>query len=320
MLSCLLTGIFLAIGSVVFADLSFAQQSRSETAATRIGTSFGWPDDARAADPATALRILGEASAETASNVLRTMVGSTASGRTQITHYILMGGDRTRLFDDFTLGAGRWLTPAESRSSKVTVSSARVGAQDNVGVPAVVDDRYDLTFAPLREAFDALPTGGRYVIETVDPATTSRFLDIVRQRLTEAGLPDLTTVHMPAPPSRGVGVKFLAYLLAGLAALVVAVLCLREGKRIGVLRLMGHSTPRIWYQAVGRVQVGSLVLALGTCLVIAIAVLGADARFLRHLAVVLVEVTAIGFAATTAVGLLVIRRFHIADLIKGRLQ
>ena len=269
--------------------------------------------------------ILAEASEETASNVLRTTVGTAASGRTRITHYIIMGRDRSHLFDDFTLAEGRWLTPAESRSSVATVSSVRVGARDNVGVPAVVNHRYDLTFAPLRHAFDSLPTVGRYVVESDDPAATHRFLAMVRERLVEAGVPGLTTsdlTDVPAEDSLGGGVSraILAYVLTGLATLVVAVLCLREGKRIGVLRLMGHSVPRIWYQVVGKVQLGSTAVALCILLVASLAVPDVDARFLRSLAVPLFEVAAIGVAATTGVALLVIRRVQIADLVKGSLQ
>lgn len=323
-LSCLLAGIFLAIGSVVFADAISAQQVQSESAASRIGTRFVWPDGTRAADPEIALRILVEASEETASNVLRTTVGAAASGRTQITHYIFMGGSRTHLFDDFTLAEGRWLTPAESRSSVATVSSARVGSRDNVGVPAVIAHHYDLTFAPLRQAFDSLPTAGQYVVESADRVAANRFLIIVRQRLTEVGVPgltmdDLTAVHAQASPG-GASPKILAYVLAGLTTLVVTVLCLREGKRIGVLRLMGHSAPRIWYQVVGRLQLSSTAFALCACLVGSFAVAGVDARTLRTLAFALVEVAAIGFAATAGIGLLVIRRIHIADLVKGSLQ
>lgn len=320
--ACLFTGILLAIGSAVFADASFAQESRSKTAASRIGTPFAWPDDTRTADPEMALRILAEASEETTSNVVRTTVGTTASGRTRISHYIFMGGDRTDLFDDFTLAEGRWLTPPESRSSAATVSSTRDGAQDNVGVPAVVGHQYDLTFAPLRQAFDILPTAGRYVVESADRAAVDRFLAVVHKRLVEAGVPgltmgDLTAVHSQALPDAGVRLQFLAYVLAGLATLVVAVLCLREGKRIGVLRLMGHSAPRIWYRVVGRLQLALGALALCTCLVVTFAVPGVDARFLRTLAVAFAEVAAIGFAASGGVGLLVIRRVRIADLIKG---
>ncbi|WP_221328609.1 hypothetical protein [Actinoplanes sp. L3-i22] len=322
--TCLLAGIFLATGSVVFADKVSDEQVHSEIAASRIGVPFIWPDGNRAADPEVALRILAEASEATASNVLRTTVGTAASGRTQITHYIFMSRNRTRLFDDFTLGDGRWLTPAESRSSEATVSSARVGSLGNVGVPAVVAHRYDLTFAPLRQAFDSLPTVGQYVIEPPDRAIVSRFLAIVRKLLIEAGvqgltMDDLTAVHVQAVPG-GTSPEILAYVLAGLATLVATTLGLREGKRIGVLRLMGHSGPRIWYLVVGRLQLSSTTVALCACLVASSAVADVDVSFLRTLGAALVEVAALGFAATAGVGLLLIRRIHIVDLVKGSLQ
>lgn len=322
--TCLIAGIFLATGSVVFADEVSGEQVHSELAASRIGVPFMWPDGNRAADPEVALRILAEASEATATNVLRTTVGTAASGRTWITHYIFMSGNRTRLFDDFTLADGRWLTPAESRSSEARVSSARVGGLDNVGVPAVVAHQYDLTFAPLRQAFDSLPTVGQYVIEPADRAVVDRFLAIVRQRLIEAGvqdlaMDDLTAVHVQALPG-GTSPKILAYVLVGLATLVATVLCLREGKRIGVLRLMGHSGPRIWYLVVGRLQLSSTTLALCACLLGSSAIADVDVSFLLTFGTALVEVAAVGFAATTCVGLLLIRRIHIVDLVKGSLQ
>jgi hypothetical protein len=323
--SCLLAGILLAIGAVVFADAIFTQQARSETAASRIGTPFAWPDDIHAADPEMALRILAEASVETATNVLRTTIGTATSGRAQITHYVFISRSRTRLFDDFTLAAGRWLTPTESRSSAAIVSSARVGTRDNIGVPAVVGHRYDLTFAPLRQAFDSLPTAGRYVVESADWAAADRFLAVVCKRLTEAGVSgmtigDLTAVRSQSSPDSTVSWGILPYVLVGLATFIVAVLCVREGKHIGVLRLLGHSAPRIWYQVVGRLQLGASTLALGVCLAVAFAVPGVDAGFLRVLLVTFAEVAAIEFTATACGGLLIIRRVHIADLVKGRLQ
>jgi hypothetical protein len=192
-------------------------------------------------------------------------------------------------------------------------------------VPAVVGHQYDLAFAPLRQAFDILPAAGRYVVESADRAGADRFLAIVYKRLVEAGvagltMDDLTAVHPQALPDDGVRLQSLAYVLAGLATLVVAVLCLREGKRIGVLRLLGYSAPHIWYRVVGRLQLALGALALCTCLVVAFAVPGVDAQFLRTLAVALAPVAAIGFAASAGVGLLVIRRVRIANLIKGSLQ
>ncbi|SFO51714.1 hypothetical protein [Amycolatopsis rubida] len=313
-LSLLFAGILFAVPAVVLMDVVLEQEARSETAADRIGVPFVWPERPQAADPETTLRILAEAAEATGATVVRTVV-STQADRERITHYILLGGDRTALFGEFTLARGRWLSPAESRSGSATVSTS--GNAGSVGVPAVFADRYDLTFAPLRQAFDSLPSSGRYVVDA-GPAT-GRFLGLVRERLAEAGVTvsDLTSSPRGEQPTESVpGLRILAYLLAGASTVVIAFRLLREGKRIGVLRLIGHPAARIWYEVVGRTQIGATVLGLGACVAVVLVVPGVDPSFLYAVA----PVTAAGFAATLGIGLLVVHRVRISDLVKGSLQ
>ncbi|WP_116199659.1 hypothetical protein [Amycolatopsis circi] len=317
-LSLLFAGILFAIPAVVLMDVVLAQEAQSETAADRVGVSFVWPEQPQAADPATTLRILAEAAEATGATVMRTTV-NTQADRKRITHYVLLGGDRTALFGEFSLAQGRWLSAAESRSGTATVSTA--GGAGNVGVPAVFADRYDLAFEPLRRAFDALPSSGRYVVDA-GPAT-DRFLALVHERLVEAGV----TVAELTPPERGEqptetvpGLRILAYLLAGAATVVIAFRLLREGKRIGVLRLIGHPTTRIWYEVVGRTQIATVLVGLGGCAAVVLAVPGADSSFLYALAVAVTPVTAAGFATTLGIGLIVVHRVRVSDLVKGSLQ
>ncbi|WP_410652643.1 hypothetical protein [Amycolatopsis sp. cmx-4-54] len=323
---CLLfAGVMLAIPVVILLDKVLERESEGETAAYRIGAAFVWPESPRADDPAVALRVLTEAATATHSAVLRTAVNTSSSDRKRVTHYVLLGQDRTALTDEFTLSEGRWLTAAESRGGPVTVSSARAGQAGNVGVPSVLGDRYDLTFAPLPRAFDALPAAGRYVVEAPDRAATDRFLAIVHQRLTEAGVDGLTTADLVPDPSRSpaedrASLEILTALLAVAATLIILFVLLREGRRIGVLRLLGHPATRIWYEVVGRVQAASVLVALAACSVIVLAVPGVDPVFLRSLAGTVLPVTVAGIAATLGIGLIVIRRVQVSDLVKGSLQ
>jgi hypothetical protein len=312
----------LAIPAALLADAMLERESRSETVANHLGTPFAWPENSQAADPEFALRILTEAATATGSTVLRTTVNTSRTERKSITHYVLVGGGRTALFDEFTLAEGRWLSPAETRDGLLTISSARAGKAGNVGAPAVFGDRYDLTFAPLRRAFESLPSSGRYWLDSPGPGATKRFFDIVRQRLGEAGVTDtdLTRDRGRAPAESGPGLQILAYLFAGVATLLVAFLLLREGKRIGVLRLVGHPAMRIWYEVVGRLQVAAVLVGLGACAVVVLAVPGVDALFLRTLTVTFLQVLAAGFAATLGIGLVLVNRVHISDLVKGSLQ
>lgn len=324
-LSVLFVGALLANPSVVFADAVFERELQSQTAAIRIGAQVIWPDDSRVAEPEAALRILAEAAEATESNVVRTTVNTSESGRKRITHYIFMGRNQTGLFDEFTLAEGRWLSPTESRTGSATVSSTRTGDRDNVGVPAVIGGRYELTFAPLRQAFDSLPSTGRYVVESLDGTATDRFLAIVHQRLVEAGVTDLAMEDLTAdgiqvPVDSSNLLSILAYILAGAATLIIAFILLREGKMIGVLRLMGYSSMRIWYRAVGKLQLAALFVGLGACTTASLVVPGVDALFLHTLAAEFIEVAVIGFAATMSVGLAIIIRVQVTNIIKGSLQ
>ena len=318
-------GVLLVIAALVLTDTVFERESQSESAASRVGTHFVWPEHPRAADPDAALRILVESADATGSNVLRTSVRAARSGRKQITHYILMGRGETGLFGEFALAQGRWFSQSESRTGPVTVSSARVGAQNNVGVPAVFGDRFDLTFAPLRQAFESLPSSGLYVIEARDIASREAFLAMIHQRLVAAGVADLsvaalTPARIQIRSESGNFLRILAYILAIVATLAIAFVLLREGKRIGVLRLMGHPTTRIWYMVVGRLQLASLLVGLCACVVVAFAVPGVDAFFLRTLAITFIEVALAGSVVTMGIGLAIVNRVRVADLIKGGMQ
>lgn len=319
-------GIVLATSALVLTDAMFDRETRSQTAASRIGTQFVWPDDTRAADPDKALRILTDAAEATSSNVLRTTVGTTQTGRKRVAHYIFMGRDHTSLFEEFHLRHGRWLSPAESRTDSATVTSAPTSKPGNVvGVPAVFANRYDLTFAPLRRAFTVLPSAGRYIVESDDSASRDRFLAIVHQRLVEVGVAgltasDLTVQYSQISAHASTLFRNLVYVFHGVAALLVSFILLREGKRIGVLRLLGHSPARIWYRVVGRLQISSAVAGAGTCAIALFALPGADTLFVRTLAFALAEMAMIGFAITVSVGLFIIHRVQVAHLIKGSLQ
>lgn len=320
---------FLAPLGILLNDSTYEREVGDRTASTRVGTAFSWPDDVHAADPDLALRILSEAADATGSNVIRVSVGTEDSGRTSITHYVYLVRDSSALFRAFRLADGRWLNRDETRSGSAIVSSAPVGKAHVVGRPSVLAGAYDVTFAPLRLAYEFLPTGGQYVIESRKRADTEQFLAIVWHRLTEAGMTGLTVgslrpvnsaIDSGAQSANHLSLRFLPYTVVPVMSLLVLSILLREGKSIGVMRLSGHSTARIWFTLVGRLQLRSILVAVLGCTAVLILVPGVDTSFARAVAGALFKIALASLGITTVVGVVMVSRMHVGELIKGRVQ
>jgi hypothetical protein len=321
----LVIGIVLAMPAIVLSDSVSEREAGDLTASDRIGTEFTWPDDARSAAPEKALGILAEAADATDSNVIRASVDTTGSGRTQITYYVYLARNGSQLFHDFSLADGRWLSRSESRTGSATVSTAAKGKNRNVGRPNVLAHAYDVTFAPLHLAFDSLPVAGQYSVESADATAADRFLTLVCRLLAEKGMGDPTVESLRhatgfATPGDAVSFRFLPYALLAVAALLVVSVVLREGRRAGVMRLLGHSTIRIWYATVGRLLLSSLLVGLLGALATLLIVPGADVSYLRALSLALLAIATVGAGLTFIAGTVTINRIRVGDLVKGRVQ
>ncbi len=325
----LVIGTFLAPLGIVLSDAEYEREAQDWSAGSRVGTPFLWPDDVRVADPAFALRVLADAAGVTGANVIRESLGTTPSGRTSITYYLYLARHSTALFGAFKLGEGRWLTRDETQNGSAVVSSTPAGKADVVGRPRVLADAYDLTFQPLRSAFDSLPAGGQYVVESRSSADTDQFLAVVLDRLTAAGMRGLTAESLRstgseaeagALPEDHLSLWFLPYALIPVLSLLVVSILLREGKSIGVLRLTGHSTARIWFMTVGRLQLGSILAAVLGCVVILTLVPGVDASFASSLASALLRIALASLGVTSVMGGVMVHRMHVGELVKGRVQ
>ena len=324
LLSVLMIGATLAAAVVALSDAVRQREVHARTAVDQIGFGFEWPNDPGAADPETAQAIIAEAADVTASNVIRKLVVAGRTGKTEITFFIQLGRQTSALFTPFTLAQGRWLTRSDMSAGAATISTTSPGAGgERIGVPAVLAGAYHLTFAPLQRAFDSIPVTGQYVLEAPDGAARIRFFTLVNERLAAAGSPGIISAA-PAPadivrPAANAGLVILPPILIVLAALLVSAIVLRSGKRIGVLRLCGHSIASVWYLIVGRLQiVATLVTGLGC--VAGVAVLpGADLAVLGQLLAALLGVGVLGITATAILAVVIISRVRVTDLVKGRL-
>ncbi|GAB7051240.1 hypothetical protein [Catenuloplanes indicus] len=314
-----------AVPSILVVDAAFNREAEARVAATSAGTRFGWPLDPAAGNPDDALRILTEAADGTGTNVIRTSVGIGAAGRSEITHYLYIAGAGTRLFDRFDLTAGRWPTREETRSGAMVVSSIDNSRPTVIGEPAVFANAYDLTFAPFGQALTRLPATGTYVIESHDEADVQRFLGIVQHRLAEVGVPDLTLDSLRAVGAEenltsDTSMSLLAYSFAPIVSLLSAIAVLRDGRRIGVMRLSGYSVARIWFVVTGWRQMTAAAVGTAAGAAVLVFVPGVDWPFARNLIGALAAVIAASAIVTVTIGFAIISRVNLGDIVKGRIQ
>jgi hypothetical protein len=86
------------------------------------------------------------------------------------------------------------------------------------------------------------------------------------------------------------------------------------------MRLLGHSTIRIWYAMVGRLLLSSLLVGLLAALATLLIVPGVDVSYLRALSLALLAIATVGAGLTLIAGTVTINRIRVGDLVKGRVQ
>lgn len=323
----LLISIFIVVTAAVSGRVVLEREAAAFAAGERIGVVFAWPDHLAVADPAVTIRILTEAADKTGSNVVRTTMSISADGRSKIAHHVYLGRERSELFDEFVLAEGRWPTRTELNGGTARAASAHDDGVTVVGRLSVLADRFDLRVDPLRSLFETLPTVGDYVVEAPDDAARGRFLDIVNTRIRQAGVTDVTVkptegAGNASSNDRGLLVLFrnLLWILIAVAGFLAVTLVFREGKWIGVMRMVGFSVARIWYRTVGRLQFVALGVGTLCCGALMFFVTGADREFAVELAAALLMATSSGIALTAAVAYVMADRVRVGELVKGGLM
>ena len=309
--------------------LSIEIRKAQETATfevTRDMDVFSWPRDIPVQDPLTTERILVGAADDNGVNLVRRTVRQSNGDGIDVTYYVRLNHP-TKIFDRIALTEGRELTRAETQAHGAMVST-KSGA--TVGTPRNLADSYDLTVRPLTDAFATLPVMGIYSVEADDQESVSSFLESLSQRVNDE-MHESDPDAAPTTPDSFVDDESLQLesfsstpLLALSAVLSLAVLgataaaLARDAAALGVLRLHGHSLLRIWWTRLGRR--GAICVGAGALLtVIALLCvpnmdLGTAARVLA----VPIIVTGVLTAAASFVGVIVVGRMRISDLVKKR--
>lgn len=326
-LASLLAVLFFAMPVISAIRLMMIREEQDANVAQEIGMPFVWPAEKSLSDPKVALSIFRTIVTDQQVNILRASSLRLPSGRNQINTYVMMSKGTT-LFRDYSLHSGRWITAEESQNRNIavsTLSAQALGVDEVVGVPNVVGDRYDLTISSLQYAFTSLTTSGTYVLETHDVGQFHNAMKYLLQLSLEYE-PSLTIEQFEYKKTQqkeinyGIVIITAVCIIAALCALVLSIILVaRYGKGIGVMRLLGYSKRKVWWQINGRyISLFSLISILIGAIILAV-LHNVDRRFVFHLYGSMIVSLLFCITAAYCTSMIIISRIKISDLIKGYL-
>jgi bacteriocin-associated integral membrane protein len=302
------------------------QRSRIENAATAVGQLFVIPSDSQLADPDQMYAALLDSAAKTQANIFRTRVGFTLDGRSELIQYALLTG-KTHLVDAFALKSGRWLTPRDTQSTAYFLSTVTTRDPAQVGTLRDFGGNHLVSIRPLKMAFASLPVAGEYVVESTGLASSQRFLEVLADRVTQGdpSSKQWTAADFGTSATAGGGLQRgfaavltgVSYLVVFLTTILLVYFALSEAKRIGVMKLHGLRTLRVWYMLAGRFIVITMLIATLLSLVVAMLVTDTSDRFVVGVAMSLARTFAIMLVASLAT-CAYIARVKVSDSVKNR--
>lgn len=323
-IAVLLVALTALSGYSAFVRTDESTRQAMQGAASSISTEFTIPANQQLADPRLAQQILTDAAGSTHVNVFRTEIQENSSGGFRTVHYALLTGT-TGLFRPLPLASGHDLTPDESRGTSAYLSSKRSDSTDQVGVIRDFGDDDAIEVRPLAAAFASFPVAGAYYIEAPTPAAQRAFLTRLASDATHL-TGTAFTAHSFATPngvmvSTGGNLAELlipaTYLLIVVLAILLAYRQLYEMKRIGVLRLHGHSVARTWFALHGRLIVTVLGISGGACVAGSLLIPGVTGAFVASLAIAIASSGA-AMIAVSSLTCVYISRINLANGLKNR--
>jgi hypothetical protein len=313
-------------------------------AAELIAAPFSIPGDTRLADPRLVYPALVQAATEARANIFRTTYGYDLRGKPEITQYALLTGP-TRLYRALPLQAGRYLSPEDTLSTSLYLStaghlsSAQPGVLAELGgndaLTALLGENVTVTVQPLRAAFSSLPVAGAYFVEPRPGAAAHRpsyegFLGLLAGALDHrlgggparpfppssfrstspqlTGLPPANTARL---------LDAIEYLIIAITTLLLVYRLLYCAKRAGIMKLSGFSTARVWYELTAELVLAVMVPATLLASLLSSAVPDASLTFVTAVVTAFARATALMLACSLVTSLY-ISRIRLSDSVKNR--
>ncbi len=329
----------LAIFLIIVSALSFfitylltdkEERERMEKVEEEIAREFQIPGDPEMAEPEEIYPLLVDVARESGVNVFRTTIYYNENDQVEIMKYVLLTGE-TRFFDAFRLESGRLLTAEETQHGDQFLATVETGERSQIGTLADFAGNDLIWIRSLKTAYNNLPVGGRYFAETNNVKAFDAFIELlaakVNARYPESSPGPFTAKDFMTPDNSSHGglarstidtLNNIAFVLIFILTLILIVYYMfHEAKRIGIMKMHGLSSVRIWFLLAGRLI--GIVFVLSATLVIFAAMLikGSTFQFLAGVLVGLIK-SYLLMAAGSLIAYFYISKVKISDTIKNR--
>lgn len=250
-----------------------------------FATPFMIPEDESLSNPDTVYPLLLEAANESEVNLFRGARYYRPDKKIEMIKYILLT-NKTNFFNHIKINNGRILHEEETYNSRLFLSSIQMDNKNQVGEIDYFDPNQIITIQSLHASYDHLPVNGRYFAETSDDKRLQIFLATFTKKInaylteqnganaTSYTIKDLQPPEAYTEPSEGFfaqtsdSEKQVEQLtLFFIALLLLIYYIFNSVRRIGIFKMHGTSTLRLWWIIIGRdITVTVAITVLGISL------------------------------------------------------
>jgi bacteriocin-associated integral membrane protein len=249
---------------VLFLQTDAAEFEKITNLEKKIGKEFIIQDAPFLSVPEEIYPLLCATANECGANIFRTGLNYREGDAVELKKFIYLTGD-TDYFADITLKAGRFLSRDDDEKTAAFLSSINTEDAAQVGLLQDFAGNHDISIKPLWAAYEYFPVYGTYYIEIYGEHTVEEFAHAFAARINEEyaeyALDYTAEDFMPEsgnPETSGVAfswltvLRYVSYVVYIIAGILLIYYILNESKRMGILKLHGLSTSRLWFIMAGK--------------------------------------------------------------------
>lgn len=278
--------------------------------------------------------LLQKSANETKVNLFRTSAGYSLDNKREIHQFILLT-DETIFFNRYFLHSGRFMTLEESNREDSFLSTADTGSKEQVGVLKKFGKDPIIQIQPLTDMQHYLPLTGKYFVESVDDQHfekfVNRFVTLVNEQFSQEILQPYALKDFIQEEEAGQPLRILAsdggeffqelqiiyYLLYIIVIVLLVYYCYNMNKEVGIMKMQGVSSIRVWYRIIGRFIITLYLLTTVSFVIFSLGMKILNYTFLKNIILSQCLIYSLILGSSFIVYFYIIR-VKISDAIKNR--